>query len=231
MNANSQFLQSTCDRFWVTFITSCQSAHTIFFRFRLSQTSFLCSRLRDVVSIFHEISIVHQFSKSFSIFIVQITNCRFSNNIKLGYWYSDTTLVILTSFSGYLGTILRLDWHLLVESSKNPFACLHSGNENGFFIWIEWERLFHLGWMRTAFSSGLNEDGFFIWVKWKRLFIWVNENGFLSEDGFFGWVEWGRLFYLGWMGTTFSTGLNEDGFFWSTQVGDRRRWMVGAAEW
>jgi hypothetical protein len=25
--------------------------------------------------------------------------------------------------------------------------------------------------------------------------------------------------------------LNGDGFFWSAQVGGRRRWMVGAAEW
>jgi hypothetical protein len=43
-------------------------------------------------------------------------------------------------------------------------------NEDGFFGWVEWGRLFQLGWMRTAFSDelnetafspGLNEDGFF----------------------------------------------------------------------
>jgi hypothetical protein len=70
----------------------------------------------------------------------------------------------------YLDTTLRLEWHSLAESGKNPFACLHSGNENDFFMWIVWERLFHLGWMRTAFSPELNEDDFFIWVEWGRLF-------------------------------------------------------------
>jgi hypothetical protein len=35
----------------------------------------------------------------------------------------------------------------------------------------------------------------------------------LNEDGFFKWVGWGRLLQLGWMGTAFSTALNEDGFF------------------
>jgi hypothetical protein len=68
-------------------------------------------------------------------------------------------------------------------------------NENGFFKWVEWGRLFHLGWMGmafhlgwmgTAFSSGLNGNGFFIWV------------------------EWGRLFQMGWVGTAFSDGLNGD---------------------
>jgi hypothetical protein len=34
-------------------------------------------------------------------------------------------------------------------------------NEDGFFRWIKWGRLFELGWMRTAFSDGFNEDGFF----------------------------------------------------------------------
>jgi hypothetical protein len=34
-------------------------------------------------------------------------------------------------------------------------------NENGFFNWVEWERLFRLCWMGTAFSTGLNGDGFF----------------------------------------------------------------------
>jgi hypothetical protein len=39
--------------------------------------------------------------------------------------------------------------------------------------------------------------------------------------GFFGWVEWERLFRLGWMGTAFSDGLNENGFLSvSTQVWD-----------
>jgi hypothetical protein len=43
-------------------------------------------------------------------------------------------------------------------------------NENGFFSWVEWERLFELGWLRTAFSNGLTEDRFFKWVQWGRLF-------------------------------------------------------------
>jgi hypothetical protein len=43
-------------------------------------------------------------------------------------------------------------------------------NEDGFFKWVEWGRLFQVGCMGTAFSYGLNEDGFFIWVEWKRLF-------------------------------------------------------------
>jgi hypothetical protein len=42
--------------------------------------------------------------------------------------------------------------------------------------------------MGTAFSNGLN-------------------------GGLFGWVEWGRLFHMGWLGTAFSNGLTEDGFF------------------
>jgi hypothetical protein len=46
-------------------------------------------------------------------------------------------------------------------------------NGDGFFKWVEWGRLFQLGWLRTAFSAGL------------------------AGDGFFGWVEWGRLFQLG----------------------------------
>jgi hypothetical protein len=38
-------------------------------------------------------------------------------------------------------------------------------NEDGFFGWVEWGRLYQMGWMRTAFSNGLNEDGFFGWVE------------------------------------------------------------------
>jgi hypothetical protein len=40
-------------------------------------------------------------------------------------------------------------------------------NENDFFGWVEWERLFRLFW---AFSNGLNGDDFFKWVEWERLF-------------------------------------------------------------
>jgi hypothetical protein len=52
--------------------------------------------------------------------------------------------------------------------------------------------------MRTTFSAGLNENGFFGWVKWERLFRlgWAFSNG-LNGDGFFDWVKWGRLFRLG----------------------------------
>jgi hypothetical protein len=38
-------------------------------------------------------------------------------------------------------------------------------NENGFFKWVEWRRLFRPGFMGTAFSNGLNEDGLFDWVE------------------------------------------------------------------
>jgi hypothetical protein len=100
----------------MTFITSCQSAHTIFFRFRLSQTNFLCSRLRSVVSIFHEILIVHKFLKSFSIFIVQITNCRFSNNIRL---FEKDFVVSLNEFVIKLFHALKKDFDAL----KKNFDC------------------------------------------------------------------------------------------------------------
>jgi hypothetical protein len=30
-----------------------------------------------------------------------------------------------------------------------------------FFDWVEWERLFQMSWMRTAFPNELNENGFF----------------------------------------------------------------------
>jgi hypothetical protein len=35
-------------------------------------------------------------------------------------------------------------------------------NENDFFDWVGWERLFRLGRMGTAFSTESDEDGFFI---------------------------------------------------------------------
>ncbi len=116
IEANSQFLQRTCDRFWVTSITSCHSAHTIFFRFLFSQTNFLCSRLRNIVSIFHEVSTVHQFSKSFSIFIVQITNWRFSNNIRLS---KEDFIVDLNEFVIKLFHALKEDFDAL----KEDFDC------------------------------------------------------------------------------------------------------------
>jgi hypothetical protein len=59
---------------------------------------------------------------------------------------------------------------------------------DGFFEWVEWGRLFQMGWMGTAFSNGLN------------------------GNGIFDWVEWGRLFHMSWMGTAFSNELNEDDF-------------------
>jgi hypothetical protein len=138
MNANSQFLQSTCDRSWVTFITSCQSAHTIFFRLRLSQTNFLCSRLRSVVSIFHEVSIVHQFSKSFSIFIVQITNCRFSNNIKL---FEEDFVVSLNESVIKLFHALKEDFDAL----KEDFDC-----SDNIFISLSTEEVQSLSWDESS---------------------------------------------------------------------------------
>jgi hypothetical protein len=35
-------------------------------------------------------------------------------------------------------------------------------NGDGFFGWVEWERLFRLGW---TFSNELNGNGFFKWVE------------------------------------------------------------------
>jgi hypothetical protein len=35
-------------------------------------------------------------------------------------------------------------------------------NGNGFSVWVEWKRLFHLGWI---------ENGFFDWVELGRLFL------------------------------------------------------------
>jgi hypothetical protein len=43
-------------------------------------------------------------------------------------------------------------------------------NGDGFFGWVEWERLLQLGWLGTAFANGLAGDGFFKWVEWGRLF-------------------------------------------------------------
>jgi hypothetical protein len=34
-------------------------------------------------------------------------------------------------------------------------------DEDGFFTWVGWGRLFYLGWMETAFLPGLNGNGFF----------------------------------------------------------------------
>jgi hypothetical protein len=43
-------------------------------------------------------------------------------------------------------------------------------NEDGFFSWVEWGRLFQMGEMGTAFSDWLNGNGFFRLVEWGRLF-------------------------------------------------------------
>jgi hypothetical protein len=55
--------------------------------------------------------------------------------------------------------------------------------------------------MGTAFSAGLSEDGFFRWVEWGRLFQmgWLGTafSTELAGDGFFNWVGWGRLFQMG----------------------------------
>jgi hypothetical protein len=69
-------------------------------------------------------------------------------------------------------------------------------NLNDFFIWVEWERLFHMGWMRTAFSTGLDWSGFFIWVECERLFrvnlIWTvswmkTALSYVNENELFQW--------------------------------------------
>ncbi len=128
IKTKSQSLQRTCDRFWVISIISCHSAHTIFFQFLLSQTNFLCSRLRSIVSIFHEVSIVHQFSKSFSIFIVQITNWRFSNNIRLS---KEDFAVDLNEFLIKLFHALKEDFDALKEdfdALKEDFDCSNNNS-------------------------------------------------------------------------------------------------------
>jgi hypothetical protein len=43
-------------------------------------------------------------------------------------------------------------------------AFSNDSNEDGFFIWIEWGRLFEMGRMGTAFSNGSDENGFFNWI-------------------------------------------------------------------
>jgi hypothetical protein len=43
-------------------------------------------------------------------------------------------------------------------------AFLNELNENDFFKWVEWGRLFQMGWLGTAFSNELDGDGFFDWV-------------------------------------------------------------------
>ncbi len=122
----SQYLQRICDRFWMTFITSCQSVHTIFFRFLFFQTSFRCSRLRNIVSIFHEVLIIYQFLKSFFVFIVRMTYCRFSNNIKL---FEKDFAVDLNEFVIKLFHALKEDFDALKEN----FDC--SNNMSEWWFW------------------------------------------------------------------------------------------------
>jgi hypothetical protein len=43
---------------------------------------------------------------------------RIISTLKKESWYFDITLIILTLFFDYLDIILRLDWHLLIESNK-----------------------------------------------------------------------------------------------------------------
>ncbi len=171
MNANSQSLQSTCDRSWMTFITSCQSAHTIFFRLRLSQTNFLCSRLRSVVSIFHEISIVHQFSKSFSIFIVQITNCRFSNNIKL---FEEDFVVNLNEFVIKLFHALKKNFDALkkdFDALKEDFDC-----SDNIFISLSTKEVQSLSWdeFSNDMINKLKTEDNNLFIKIKSWFILCN---------------------------------------------------------
>jgi hypothetical protein len=107
-------------------------------------------------------------------------------------------------------------------------------NGNGFFGWVEWERLFRLGWMGTAFSAGLNGNGFFIWIAagWstqrggQRSGV-VNAGGWSTQVGgqrrvvnAGGWSTQGGQ--RRWV-------VNAGG--WSTQRGGQRSGMVGAAGW
>jgi hypothetical protein len=136
IKTKSQFLHKICDRFWVTFITSCQFIHTIFFRFLFSQTNFRCSHLRNVESIFHEISIIHQFSKSFFVFIVQMTYCRFSNNIRL---FEEDFVVNLNEFVIKLFYALKENFDALkkiFDCSNNIFT-LFSTKEIQSLFWNE----------------------------------------------------------------------------------------------
>jgi hypothetical protein len=57
---------------------------------------------------------------------------------------------------------------------------------DGFFNWVEWGRLFQMGWMRTAFSTG-----FFGWVDLERFFqmseIKTSSSNELNENVYFEW--------------------------------------------
>ncbi len=57
------------------------------------------------------------------------------------------------------------EWTSLNELHTGYAA--ESAIRDGFFGWVEWERLFRLSW---AFSNELNGDGLFKWVEWERLF-------------------------------------------------------------
>ncbi len=83
-------------------------------------------------------------------------------------------------------------------------------NGNDSFDWVEWERLFRLDWMRTAFSYGLQLGGQRSWV------ISAQLNGQRS------WV----VNEAGW-----STQLDDQRSWMITQVSDRRRWVVDTDGW
>jgi hypothetical protein len=43
--------------------------------------------------------------------------------------------------------------------------CSNEINENDFFEWVEWRRLFQMSWIEITFSNKLNRNHFFKWVQ------------------------------------------------------------------
>ncbi len=111
-------------------------------------------------------------------------------------------------------------------------------NGNGFFMWVEWERLFYLDWMGTAFSYELQLGDRRSWVVnaagWstqrgdQRSWV-INAAGWSTQRG--GQRSW-VVNAAGW--STQRDGQRSEvvnAAEWSTQLGGQRRWVVGVAEW
>ncbi len=86
-------------------------------------------------------------------------------------------------------------------------------------LYVEWKGLFQMSWVRTIISYRLKENGYFNWLECERLFqmSW-NGNGLFHIDwvrrAFLYELKWQRLFQMSWVGrTAFSSELNENGFF------------------
>jgi hypothetical protein len=80
------------------------------------------------------------------------------------YYYDQRSWVVnAAGWSTQLGgqrswVVNAAEWSTQLDGLTAFSTKLH---ENDFFKWIEWERLFQMGWMRTAFSARLNGDDFF----------------------------------------------------------------------